>query len=71
MIHERRRPHGRRRGEENGRPCWLSIAWLLIEILIVLSPMGGSGWIGYDYGQRKGDIVLKEVPKSEYKGVRR
>lgn len=62
-----RQNHQRRKGEANGRICWMAAWTLVMEILIVLSLMMGSALIGYDYGKRRGEVVLRDVPVSEYK----
>jgi hypothetical protein len=65
-----RRNHGRRKGEANGRICWRSIFGLLVDLLLVIGLMCASFGMGRYYEKVHKEILLKDVPITEYRRVK-
>lgn len=67
---EMRRHHERRRGEVNGRICWKSFGWCSAHLFAIAIMVVVGFWCGMHWERVKGEITLKEVPKTELRGKR-
>lgn len=70
MIERRLSPRNRRRGEDNGPVSFSGIGWFLIDLIAVCIIAYVAFGCGQHWERVKGEIMLKEVPKTEYRGKR-